>query len=140
MERLTEEEKIALSDLRFEKAVEMLSDASKTLEIGLYKTSVNRSYYAALHAARALLILKGADPITHDGTIRVLSLDFVRNNILSKKFIKILKRLLSMRADVDYGDMTTVDEPDAREALADAELFVKEVDRIRKRAIEESGE
>jgi len=120
----------------------MLSDASKTLEMGLYKTAVNRSYYAALHAARSLLILKGPDPVTHEGTIRVLSLDFVgqisfqRTNILPRKFIKILKGLLSMRADVDYCDMTSVDESDARDAMADAGLFVEEVDRIRKRIIE----
>ncbi len=137
MERLTKEEKVTLSELRFEKAKEMLSDARKTLEIGLYKTSVNRSYYAALHAARALLILKGSDPVTHEGTIRILSLDFVRTNIIPKKYIKILKGLLSMRADVDYGDMTTVDEKDAKEALKDAEQFVLETDRIRKEIIRE---
>lgn len=74
MERLRPEDKIALSDIRYEKAKEMLHDALQTLNMGMYKTSVNRSYYAALHAARALLILKGADPVTHDGTIRILSL------------------------------------------------------------------
>ncbi|RMG02173.1 MAG: HEPN domain-containing protein [Nitrospirae bacterium] len=137
MEKLTEEEKITLSDLRYEKAEEMLTDASKTLEMGLYKTSVNRSYYAALHAARALLVLKGADPVTHDGTIRIFSLDFVKNDIVPKKFIKILKSLLSMRTDVDYGDMTTVDESDAEGALKDAELFVREVNRVRKKLISE---
>ncbi len=137
MERLTTEEKIALSDLRYEKAKEMLSDASETLKIRLYSTSINRSYYAALHAARALLILKGSDPVTHEGTIRLLSLDFIRTDILPKKFIKILKRLLSMRTDVDYGDMTTIDESEARDAYKDAETFVRETDSIRKKIIEE---
>lgn len=57
MERLSYEEKIALSDVRFKKSKEMLSDAINSFKIGMYKTSVNRSYYAVLHSARALLMI-----------------------------------------------------------------------------------
>ncbi len=59
MDGLSVKEKIALSDVRFEKSKEMLSDAVKTFKDNMYKTSVNRSYYAVLHSARSLLILKG---------------------------------------------------------------------------------
>ena len=42
MEGLSTEEKIALSDVRFKKSKEMLSDAVKTFKAGMYLTSVNR--------------------------------------------------------------------------------------------------
>lgn len=137
MERLTPDEKISLSDLRMDRAREMLEDAKKTLYAGMFKTSVNRSYYAALHATRSLLILKGIDPATHDGTIKILSLDFVKTGLIPKEILKILKRLLSLRTDADYGDMVTVEECDAQEALKDAEKFLNEISALREKLINE---
>lgn len=39
-----------LAGYRMERAKEMLSAAEGNLEIGQYKTSLNRSYYAIFHA------------------------------------------------------------------------------------------
>lgn len=137
MEKLPSDKKIGLSDLRFERAMEMLEDARKSLAAGMIKTSINRSYYATLHATRSLLILKGLDPVTHDGAIKLLSLDFIKSGLLPKEMVKIIKRLLSMRTDVDYGDLSTYDRVDAEEALKDAEEFLGKIDLLRKRLIEE---
>lgn len=138
MERLPPDKKIGLSDLRFERAMEMLEDARKSLAAGMIKTSINRSYYATLHATRSLLILKGLDPVTHDGAIKLLSLDFIKSGLLPKDMVKIIKRLLSIRTDVDYGDLSTYEMSDAEEALKDAEEFVRNIDLLRKKLIEES--
>ncbi len=140
MEKLPLNERITLSDLRAEKAKEMLEDARKTFEAGMFKTSVNRSYYAVLHATRSLLILKGLDPVTHDGTIKLFSLDFVKTGLISKEMLKILKELLSLRRDVDYGDMVTVEKDDSGRALEEAERFLKEVLSLRDSMIEEIKE
>ncbi|HOJ28472.1 MAG TPA: HEPN domain-containing protein, partial [Spirochaetota bacterium] len=75
---LSSEDKKTLSQFRLQKAKEFLDDAQKNFDDGRYRTSVNRSYYAALNAARALLILEGANPETHDGVITMLSLRFVK--------------------------------------------------------------
>lgn len=58
---LSRDDKIALSNLRMEKAIEFLEDARANYEEGRFRTSVNRAYYAALNAARALLILEGTN-------------------------------------------------------------------------------
>ena len=42
-----------LAGYRMECAREMLEAAKENLEIGQYKTSLNRSYYAIFHAMRA---------------------------------------------------------------------------------------
>ena len=70
---LSREDKIALSDMRFEKASQFLDDAGANLKEARIKTSVSRSYYAALNAVRALLILEGVDSETHSGAITVLN-------------------------------------------------------------------
>jgi len=41
---------------------------------GRHRTSVNRAYYAALNAVRAILILEGVNPETHEGAVTLLSL------------------------------------------------------------------
>ena len=47
-----------LAGYRMDRAKEMLVAARENLEIGQYKTSLNRSYYAIFHAMN---ILKGFD-------------------------------------------------------------------------------
>ncbi len=137
MEGLSVEEKIALSDVRFNKSKEMLSDAVNSFKINMYKTSVNRSYYAVLHSARSLLILKGVDPVRHDGVKTMISLHFVKAKILPQDAIKIFKNLLSLRTDVDYGDFEFVDKDDAGNAIKQAKKFLKIAESVRKNLIKQ---
>ncbi len=137
MERLDIEEKISLSNIRFDKSQEMLNDAVENFKYGMYKTSINRSFYAVLHATRSLLILKGADPIRHDGVLTIFSLHFIKPGILPVELAKTFKRLLALRTDVDYGDMETVDKNDAEESLAQAKGFLNSINSMRQQLIME---
>lgn len=134
---LTSEEKISLSDIRFQKAEEMLSDASLNLENKRYKTSANRSYYAAYHGARSLLILKGIDPSTHDGVKTMFSLHFVKNNTLSVEIGKIYQNLISLRNEADYDDFSEITLQEADNALNLARKFVDTLGKIRNIVITE---
>ena len=55
---LDSQEKKYLNDIRMAKAKEFLQDAEANYREGRYKTSINRSYYAALNASRSILILE----------------------------------------------------------------------------------
>jgi hypothetical protein len=113
------------------------SDAVKSFELKMYKTSVNRSYYAIFHAARALLILRGIEPVHHDGVITMLSLHFVKSGVLPKESIKLFKNLLTLRTDVDYGDFESIEKEDADGAVKQAKRFVKTTDALRRKLIKE---
>lgn len=91
-------------------------------------------------AVEELSLSQGIDPVTHDGTIKLFSLDFVKTGLISKEMLRILKELLSLKKDVDYGDMVTVEEEDAKKALKEAEKFVEELFLLRKSMIEEMEE
>jgi uncharacterized protein (UPF0332 family) len=96
-------DKITLSNVRMDKAREFLADARANLEQGRTKTSINRSYYSALNAVRALLILEGINYESHDKTVTMLSLRFVKPVFVPVDIIKKFKVLLSgvvMRRDV----------------------------------------
>ena len=70
-----------LAGYRMDRAKEMLVAARENLEVGQYKTSLNRSYYAIFHAMRAMNILKGFDSSKHSGVIA-----FLIRSILKKIF------------------------------------------------------
>lgn len=137
MDGLNVKEKIALSDARFIKSKEALTDATTSFDAGMHKTSVNRSYYAVLHSARSLLILKGVDPIRHDGVKTMISLHFVKADILPQEVIRIFKNLLSLRTDVDYGDFESIDKNDAENAIAQANKFLEIAEPARQLLIKE---
>ena len=70
-----------LAEYRIERAKEMLDAAKGNLEIGQFKTSLNRSYYAIFHAMRAANILKGFDSSKHSGVIAFFNKEYLKEGI-----------------------------------------------------------
>ena len=131
-------DKVTLCDIRMEKAFEFLDDAASNLADSRHKTSVNRSYYAALSAVRALLILEGIDPESHADAVTTSSLHFVRTKLLRVEIIRNFKTLQSRRSDVDYGDFDTIEEGDAEDSLKLAREILEKVEAARKKLLSES--
>lgn len=140
MERLSLSEKIALSDYRLEKAKEALKDGIEAFENKSLKVSVNRAYYTVLHAIRSLLILKGIDPVTHDGAKTMFSLHFIKSKLLPAETLKIFNHLLMLRQDVDYGDFEEINNEDASIALDKAKSFIEMIEPVRQKLLKEIKE
>jgi len=132
---LESKDKKSLSNIRMARAYEFLEDAKANYKENRYKTAINRSYYAALSAARAILILEGANPETHEGIVTVLSLRFIKSGILPVDTIKKFKLLLSRRTDVDYGDFETVNKADAKDSIIITEKIIRTMDKARKKIL-----
>ena len=101
---LSLDDKKTLSDVRFAKAREALADARANPGYERPNTAVNRSYYAALSAVRALLILDGVNPDSHGGAVTTLGLRFIRTKLLPVSIANDFKTLMARRTDGDYGD------------------------------------
>jgi uncharacterized protein (UPF0332 family) len=78
------DENLTAAQIRLDQAREAIWAAELLADNGLAHSSIERSYYAAFHAASALLASRGIDPSTHDGTISLLALHFVKAGALSK--------------------------------------------------------
>lgn len=130
---LEEKDKRALSDVRMTRAMDFLEDARANLRENRYRTAINRSYYAALSAARSILILEGANPETHEGVVTMLSLRFVKPGLLPVEVVKHFKILLSRRTDVDYGDFDTTGFAEAEDSLKITEQIMKLIDAAREK-------
>jgi uncharacterized protein (UPF0332 family) len=69
----------------------------------------------------------------------MLSLRFIKTEILPVHIIKIFKTLFSKRTDVDYGDFDTTSSADAEESLKSAEEIIGAIDIVRKKLIAETS-
>ncbi len=114
---------------RLEKAQGFLQAAKTTLDLQLYDTAANRSYYAIFHAVRALLALEGKDFKKHSGVISCFQRDYIKTGILDKELSYILRDAFSLRTDSDYEDFYVVSRDAVAEQVAGAERFFGEIKR-----------
>ena len=112
---------------RLAKAKERLDAARLLFENGSYADSVNRSYYAAFTAARALLSLKSLDSKKHSGIISLFNQNFVKTGIIGKNASRILITSRSFREDADYADYVEITEETARMEIEKVDELVTEI-------------
>ncbi len=112
-----------LSLYRLSKAESYLKDAKKTLELEMYDTAANRSYYTIFHAARAVLALDGVDFKKHSGVISNFQMRYIKTGVFDKKLSDILKSAFSLRTESDYEDFYVIDKADVVQQVEEAEVF-----------------
>lgn len=120
--------KIKLSKRRLEIAHERLTTAKAMLELGDYKASANRLYYAIFSAMRAVLALDGFDSKKHSGIIARFRQSYIKTGILDTEMSKIIDDLEVIREDSDYDDFYIILKEDVEIQAKRAEYFVSEVE------------
>lgn len=118
------DENLAAARQQAELAGEALRAAELLAEAGLVRSSIDRSYYAAFHAASALLASRGIFPTTHDGVIAMLSLHFVKAGALPREAARGLQDLQNQRLIADYKGYLEQDAADAAACLGVARSLV----------------
>ena len=104
-----------LAKYRYQRALEDLAAAKEMLSGGMYKPSLNRSYYSIFHAMRAITALEGFDSSKHSGVIAYFNQNFVKTGIFAKETSKIIKNASIMREQSDYSDFFIASKQDAEE-------------------------
>ena len=129
------QEIIDLALYRLEKAKNDLNDAKKTLELEMYDTAANRSYYAIFHAARAVLALDGQDYKRHSGVISNFQKDYIKTEIFDKQMSNIIKNAFDMRTESDYEDFYIIPKEDVKIQVEEAEIFIANIETYLKNII-----
>ncbi len=117
-----------LAKYRLERAREMLSASEGNLEIGQYKTSLNRSYYAIFHAMRSANALKEYDSSKHSGVIAFFTKEYLKTEILERNLSLIIKGSSLCREKSDYDDFYVAGRAEAEEQLKNAKYFVQKIE------------
>ncbi len=117
-----------LAGYRMDRAKEMLSAAKDNLEIGQYKTSLNRSYYAIFHAMRAANILKGFDSSKHSGVIAYFNKEYLKKGVMDRTLSVIVKNSSFLREKSDYDDFFIAGKKEAEKQVENAKVFLDAVE------------
>lgn len=123
-----------LAGYRMNRANEMLEAAEKNLEIGQYKTSLNRSYYAIFHAMRAMNILHGFDSSKHSGVIAYFNKEYVKEGLVDRELSAIIKNSSFLREKSDYDDFFIVGRKETENQIENAKIFLEAVKKYLEQA------
>ena len=107
-----------------ERADSSLKAARLLLESGLPDDAASRAYYAAFHAASALLLSKNLSFSSHTGVLRAISLNFVKTGELDRSIGRDLNWLAELRQVGDYGEVRRVTSTEAEQALEITANFI----------------
>lgn len=121
------EKKVDLCIYRMRSAIETLGVSALCLESQHYKDSINRSYYAAFYAVKAVLALEEIDFKRHKDAVAYFNKTYVATDIFSREIGKKLGRLKQERETSDYDDFYIASAADATEQYAAAEFIITEV-------------
>ena len=97
-----------LSRYRRVQAEESFQAAKYCFEKKLYRDSLNRSYYAAFYAVKAILALEGVDYKRHKDVVAYFNQHYVKAGPLSREIGRKLGRLKQYREEGDYGDFNVI--------------------------------
>jgi len=120
----------AYARLRLEGAREELETARDNIAYGHFRAAVSRAYYAVFYTASAALFTQSVQRAKHSGVESAFSQFLVKPGQIEPEFSRLYQRARRRREEADYAEDLSVDEATARQALADAELFVDRVERF----------
>jgi hypothetical protein len=113
-----------------EKARSKLAAAEDWLAQEKYFDEIaSRCYYAAFHAAQAMLLTEGLTGSTHQGVVSLFGLHFAKTGRVNPRLGRYLNNLKDDRESGDYDVYSGIDRSDAENAVREAREFLTEAER-----------
>ena len=106
-------------------AREMLEDARQAAGRKRLRTAADRSYFAMLHAASALLLTDGIQARSHRRLMAAFGEHFAKPRRLDPVHHRRLMDAFERRSLADYDPIAEFDEDDITGAIAAAEAFIQ---------------
>lgn len=123
---MTEKQK-DLCFYRMAQAEETIQSAHLCMENHLFKDAINRSYYAAFYAVKAVLALADTDFKRHKDVVAYFNKEYVAQGIFSRETGRLLARLQKKREASDYDDFYIASHDEAAEQINAAGDILKEI-------------
>ena len=116
-----------LSKYRLQESGNSLTVAKNCLKDGFYKDSINRSYYSAFYAIKAVLALGTIDFKRHKDVVAYFNKEYVATEIFSRELGRRLGTLKQLREKSDYDDFYIASKEKAQEQIETAEIILNAV-------------
>ncbi len=124
---MPDRELIEISELQIERANQLLRSIPTLIEIQDYNSAVNRAYYAAFHAIKAIEALDNYDSKKHSGLMTNFRMKYIKTGIFDEKYSEMLKGLAQYRQDSDYNIFVSISLEAAQRQYENAVDFVDAV-------------
>jgi len=128
-------EAVTLARHRLQRARETLHEGNLLREANAQDGAVNRYYYAAFYAARALLATLELDSPKHSGVIALFNRHFVKTQVVSPDVARVLVRSFEKRLQSDYADFARTTAEDLDRLAVDVRAYVDACARVLESAI-----
>lgn len=119
-----------LSDYRLSQAEDSVKVAKMSYESGLFKDSINRSYYAAFYAIKAVLALEEIDFKRHKDVIGYFNKTYVATDVFSRQIGRKIGMLKQLREKSDYDDFYIAGKEEAELQIETAMLMIAEAKKF----------
>jgi uncharacterized protein (UPF0332 family) len=129
----------ALALHRLNRARVALREGDLLFEQSAWSGAINRYYYAAFHAARALLATRDVDSARHAGVIALFQQHFVKSGVIPPDAARALPRSFEKRLSSDYGDFIEPNVHEAERVRLEVHTFVETCATVLDREIGEGG-
>lgn len=120
--------------IEWSKSQRALKAAGLLLDQDLPEESIARAYYAAFHAAKALLLTEGLEARTHQGAGNLFSLHFVRSGKIDPLYARILSRAQKEREEADYLSGYVFTKEEAGTRLKEVKDFLSVAENLLKQS------
>lgn len=127
---LTDCERTYMVQLRIDKANRFLNEANQMVDLKIWDLAANRFYYSCFHAAQALLLKNGISAHTHEGTLAMFGLHFVKTKIVDISLGSFLSRMEQLRKKADYNCNYDVSEEEVSSMVEPARTFVSTIENL----------
>lgn len=117
-----------LSSYRLSQAEDSIKVAQMSYDNALFKDSINRSYYAAFYAIKAVLALEEIDFKRHKDAIGYFNKTYVATEKFSKELGRRIGMLKQLREKSDYDDFYIASKDEAFEQIETAEMIINAVE------------
>ena len=118
-----------ISDLQIQRANQILNSIPLLIEIGDNYSAVNRAYYAAFHAIKALEALNNKNSKKHSGLLSNFRTKYIKTGIFDVQYSDTLKALSQYRQDSDYNIFADISPQVAKEQYNNAKEFVNAIEK-----------
>lgn len=117
-----------LCKYRMQESKDTLQVAENCLRDGFYKDAINRSYYSAFYAIKAVLALGTVDFKRHKDVVAYFNKEYVATKVFSREIGRRLATLKQLREKSDYDDFYIASREKATEQFETAKLILQSIE------------
>jgi uncharacterized protein (UPF0332 family) len=115
-----------LAKIRYERAAELIDEATSLLQNEHYKSANNRAFYAGEKAVKAALAAIGKDSESHNGVVKTFNMEFIHQpcDFFSRDDLRILQSMERIRNASDYDDFYVANKTECEDQVAKAKQLL----------------